>query len=122
MGFTYWSNLTLTCIYNQICNPQTVPTYLWYLQLANKTRVPIGQNPSLKNTFENDTEVTLSLTNNTEDSCNAGEVIEYSLTIENTRRSIDGLVVTCGVRENDNNTELSNSTVLYLSKTIPIHA
>ncbi len=119
MGFTIWSNFTLTC--SRICNPraQTAPIYLWYLLLVGKNRsVPISNNPSLINTFETDTGVTLSNSDTTteEDSCN-GEVIEYSLTIENARRSIHGLTVTCGARD-DNTTRSLNSTVLYLSKTI----
>ena len=92
------------------------------LDLPNNFTYIIGGNQQKINEFENDTGVSLSLTNNnTEDSCNAGEVIQYSLTIENARSSIDGLVVACGARkiENGKTTDrrTSNSTVLYLSKT-----
>ena len=135
MGFTLWSSLTLTC--SRICSQQAESDRdldLWYilpgenllrqLDLHNNFSYIIGGNPQKINEFENDAGVILSLTNNInniEDVCNAGEVIEYSLTIENTGRSIDGLTVTCGSRkiENDNTTDqmASNSTVLYLSKT-----
>ena len=135
MGFTLWSNVTLTC--SRICSQQAESDSdldLWYilpganllrqLDLHNDFKYIIGGNPQKIKEFENDTGVILSLTNNinnTEDVCNAGEVIEYSLTIENARSSIDGLVVTCGSRKIENDTTTvqmtSNSTVLYLSKT-----
>ncbi|XP_064398464.1 uncharacterized protein LOC135345049 isoform X2 [Halichondria panicea] len=134
MGFTLWSNLTLTC--SRICSQQAESDRdldLWYilpgenllrqLDLPNNFTYIIGGNQQKINEFENDTGVSLSLTNNnTEDSCNAGEVIQYSLTIENARSSIDGLVVACGARkiENGKTTDrrTSNSTVLYLKSQI----
>ncbi len=137
MGFTLWSNLTLTCSRN--CSPQAESDLdIWHFQPGENLLLIqlnlhncsfnysiISDNQLIINDFEDDAGVTLSLSNNnTEDSCNAGEVIEYSLTIENARRSIDGLVVTCGanITENDETTywRTSNSTVLYLSKTKPI--
>ncbi len=118
MGFTLWSNFTITC--SRICSPEKEDSWLLELNLYNESLNPrrIGENRETIE-FEKKTGVTLSeSSNNTDDSCN-GEVIEYALTIENTRTAINGLAVTCGARKivNDQITMASNSTVLYLSKT-----
>ena len=89
MGFTLWSNLTLTCSRN--CSPQAESDLdIWHFQPGENLLLIqlnlhncsfnysiISDNQLIINDFEDDAGVTLSLSNNnTEDSCNAGEVIE----------------------------------------------
>ncbi len=73
---------------------------MWSIQLENSDHNPFNitgrdQQEILK--FENDTGVTLILTN---EGC-YDNVVEYSLSIWNITRNIDGLIVRCGIIKND---------------------
>lgn len=115
IGVELGSNVTLTC--SRVCISETSSRWQLIKTAISVHPYTVGLDRNshlLKEAFEDDFGVTLSLS---DDTCNEGEIIEYKLTIHNANERIDQLNIQCGVAITNvpwNTT--ASSTTIFIGK------